>query len=307
MVRDKWWNTGIAVNCLRDVTMTKLAHFQKYKLRYEVVVLFIYFFINSTLQATSVIMEAKRKGEAIPFSLWEPFVWEYSSALSVLLLFPFMVVLLRLVPFSWQQLKRSILLYFLASIVFSLLHVGIMVGLRKLVYILAQGHYDFGDVWYELFYEYRKDLWAFIFFIGVIKAYEFILSRLSGEANPVAQGEDVDESADSKNDIDRLLVKKLGKEFIIKITDVEWLESAGNYVNLHINGRIYPTRATLTQLSEKITEKGFCRIHRSHAINLNCVESITPLSSGDSEVKLNNGKILNLSRRYKENFKARLA
>ncbi|UUO24242.1 LytTR family transcriptional regulator [Colwellia sp. M166] len=69
---------------------------------------------------------------------------------------------------------------------------------------------------------------------------------------------------------------------------------------------MYPTRATLTQLSEQIEAKGFCRIHRSHAINLNYVESITPLSSGDSEVELTNGKSLNLSRRYKENFKARL-
>lgn len=287
--------------------MSRLEHFQKYKFRYEAAVLFIYFFINNSLHATSVIMEAKRKGSELPFELWEPFVWEYSSAISVLLLFPLMVVLLRRLPFSWQSIKRSIFLYFLASIIFSLLHVGIMVAIRKFSYFLVQRNYDFGDLWYELFYEYRKDLWAFIFFIGVIKAYEFILNRLAGEANPIAQGEDNNENQSVANDIDRLLVKKLGKEFIIKITDVEWLESSGNYVNLHIAGRIYPTRATLTQLSEQISTKGFCRIHRSHAINLNCVESITPLSSGDSEVKLNNGKVLNLSRRYKESFKAQLA
>lgn len=285
--------------------MSRLEHFQKYKLRYEVAVLFIYFFINNSLHATSVIMEAKRKGSELPFALWEPFVWEYSSGISVLLLFPLMVVLLRRLPFSWQSIKRSIFLYFLASIIFSLLHVGIMVAIRKLSYFLVQRNYDFGDLWYELFYEYRKDLWAFIFFIGIIKAYEFILNRLAGEANPIEQGEDNNQTV--ANDIDRLLVKKLGKEFIIKITDVEWLESSGNYVNLHIAGRIYPTRATLTQLSEQISSKGFCRIHRSHAINLNCVESITPLSSGDSEVKLNNGKVLNLSRRYKDSFKVQLA
>ena len=102
------------------------------------------------------------------------------------------------------------------------------------------------------------------------------------------------------------MVKKLGKEFIIKIDDVEWLESAGNYVNLHIKGRIYPIRATLTSLIDRISNKGFSRIHRSHSINLDCVDSITPLSSGDSEIKLTNGKVLNLSRRYKESFKERL-
>jgi len=286
--------------------MSKLIHFQKYKLRYEVTAVILYFFINNTLLATSEIMEAKRKSAELPFAMWEPFIWEYSSAISTLLLLPLLIITLRIMPFNWQAIKRSIFQYFIAATIFSLLHVSIMVGLRKLAYFTVQRSYDFGDLWFELLYEYRKDLWAFGFFIIFLQGYRFILTRLQGEASPVAQSEEENDSHDLNKSIDRLLVKKLGKEFIIKITDVEWLESAGNYVNLHIEGRIYPTRATLTQLSEQIADKGFCRIHRSHAINLSCVESITPLSSGDSEVKLNNGKVLNLSRRYKDNFKAQL-
>jgi len=286
--------------------MSKLQHFQKYKLGYEIGLLFCYFFINNTLLATSVIMEAQRNYTELPFQVWEPFVWEYSSALSALLLFPVMFLLLKKVPFRWQAIKRSLLYYFLASVVFSLSHVFLMVSMREVSYFVMSGNYDFGDIWFELFYEYRKDLWSFIFFIIFIQAYNFIICRLQGEANPVAQSEDESENDSESSNIDRLLVKKLGKEFIIKIDDVEWLESAGNYVNLHIKGRIYPLRTTLTNLIEKITDKGFSRIHRSHAINLDYVESITPLSSGDSEVKLLNGKILNLSRRYKESFKERL-
>lgn len=282
--------------------MTKLAHFHQYKLRYEMAILFCFFFINNTLLATSVIMEAKRKEQALPFQLWEPFVWEYSSAISVLLLFPLLVTFLQRMPFDWLKIKRSLFQYFLTSIVFSLSHVAIMVAIKEVVYFIMGGEYHFGDFWFELFYEYRKDLWSFIFFIVFINAYQFILSRLQGEANPVAQSEDESIS----QSFDRLLVKKLGKEFIIKVEDVEWLEASGNYVNLHIKGRIYPTRATLSKLVEKIARKGFCRIHRSHAINLECIESITPLSSGDSEVRLNTGKLLNLSRRYKENFKGQL-
>jgi len=282
--------------------MSKLAHFQQYKLRYEIAILFCYFLINNTLLATSVIMEAKRNTEDLPFQLWEPFTWEYSSAISILLLFPLIVLLLKKLPFNWQAIKRSLFYYFIASVIFSLLHVFIMVSLRKLVYFFMSRSYDFGEIWFELIYEYRKDLWAFVFFILFIKTYAFILSRLQGEANPVAQGEDENTS----QNIDRLLVKKLGKEFIIKIEDVEWLESSGNYVNLHIKGRIYPTRATLTNLITKIAEKGFCRIHRSFAINLDHIESITPLSSGDSEIKLIDGKVLNLSRRYKDDFKGKL-
>jgi hypothetical protein len=282
--------------------MIELAHFQKYKLRYEMAILFCYFLVNGTILATSVIMEAQRKGDALPFQLWEPFVWEYSSAISVWLLFPLLVLCLSRMPFDWLSIKRSLFHYFLASIIFSLCHVFMMVGIREAIYFVMDGNYNFGDVWFELLYEYRKDLWSFISFIALINAYQFILTRLQGEANPVAQSED----ENITQSFDRLLVKKLGKEFIIKVEDVEWLESSGNYVNLHIKGRIYPTRATLTNLVEQISSKGFCRIHRSHAINLENIESITPLSSGDSEVKLDTGKVLNLSRRYKESFKGLL-
>ena len=135
-------------------------------------------------------------------------------------------------------------------------------------------------------------------FIFAIKSYGFINSRLQGEASPISEGE---ESSLPVN-VDRLLIKKLGKEFIIKVEDVQWLESAGNYVNLHIDDRIYPLRFTLGKLSEELAAKGFCRIQR-----LDAIESITPLSSGDSEVKLITGKVLTLSRRYKDNFKSQLS
>jgi hypothetical protein len=284
--------------------MNKLQHFTKYKLSYELALLFCYFFINHTLLATSVIMEQQRADSPMPFQLWEPFIWEYSSGLSALMLFPLLSLLSTKQPFTWQTLKHSLLIYFIASIIFCLCHLLLMISIREIAYLLMSRHYDFGNIWYEFIYEYRKDLWSFIFFIIFIKGYNFIVSRLEGEASPIAQSEEENDREDEPQLIDRLLVKKLGKEFIIKIDDVEWLESAGNYVNLHSKGRIYPLRATLTKLVSQISTKDFCRIHRSHAINLNSVESITPLPSGDSEVRLSNGKVLSLSRRYKDNFKS---
>ena len=281
--------------------MNKLAHFQQYKSRYEVVFLFCYFFINATILATSVVLEAQRNHMST-FKLWEPFVWEYTSALSTLVLFPLIVLWFKKCPFQWDSIKRYCLFLLLAALVFSFAHTGIMVVLRKVIYISQSMNYDFGDLSFEFVYEIRKDIWSFIFFIAGIYAYGFIVSQLQGEANPVAVGED--DSVHKK--FERLIVRKLGKEFIIKVEDIEWLESAGNYVNLHIKDRIYPIRATLGQLVSRIESKGFCRIHRSHGIKLDLIESITPLSSGDSEVLLSTGKRLNLSRRYKDSFKATL-
>ncbi|NMP30391.1 LytTR family transcriptional regulator [Thalassotalea sp. M1531] len=285
--------------------VSKLQHFQQNKLRYEILFLVCYFIINATILATSVVMEAQRKSDNLPFELWEPFIWEYTSALSTLMLFPCIIFFLNKAPLNWQKIKQSLAIYFAASSLFSVSHVAIMVALRKLIYLSQAGSYDFGNIAYEMLYEYRKDLWAFIFFVAAIHAYRFILSRLYGEANPIQEGEE-EKTTDAPVSIERLLVKKLGKEFIINVTDVEWMESSGNYVNLYINDRIYPLRSTLGKLSEQLIDKGFCRIHRSHAVKLDAIESITPLSSGDSEIKLKSGKVLNLSRRYKEHFKLSL-
>ncbi len=288
--------------------MSRLQHFQKFQFRYEMAFIAIFFFINSNILATSVIMERSRDGELSSLKIWMPFVWEYSSAISLILLIPAINWLLEKYPFNWQKIKRSLLIYLACSILFSLCHVAIMVAIRKVVYWTQSLSYQFGDVFFELFYEYRKDLWTFLFIIGVIKSYQYIQSQLQGEASLVSDGEIEGEMNKEKPpNIDRLLVKKLGKEFIIKVSDIEWLESSGNYVNLYVKGRIYPTRATLTNLIEQISDKGFCRIHRSYAVNLDQIDSITPLSSGDSEVKLTNGKELNLSRRYKDELKQRLS
>jgi hypothetical protein len=246
-------------------------------------------------------MEANRSGEP-NFQLWEPFVWQWSSALGGIVLLPGCVWLLNKHPFNWSKIKSSLSIYFVCSILFSIAHISVMVAIRKFVYWTQSLNYNFGNIPIEFIYEFRKDLWSFIFILMFIKGYGFIISRLQGEANPIAVGEE--ENITQR--FDRLLVKKLGKEFIVKVEDIEWLESSGNYVNLHVKERIYPIRSTLTQLISQIEEQGFCRIHRSHAINLNNIESITPLSSGDSEVKLDNGKFLNLSRRYKDAFKSQL-
>ena len=202
---------------------------------------------------------------------------------------------------TWSLIKKNILWHILGSVVFSMMHISLMVLFRKMAYITQNLQYQFGDMPTEFFYEYRKDLWAYILFVIIIYCYRFVTSRMIGEAQPIIDGEDNSKPQTLK----RLLVKKLGKEFIINIEDVEWLESSGNYVNLHIKERIYPVRSTLSHFITQITEQGFCRIHRSYGVNLNAVESITPLSSGDCKVTLKAGNTLNLSRRYRDEFKAK--
>ncbi|ALO36228.1 hypothetical protein CMT41_16925 [Colwellia sp. MT41] len=284
--------------------MTLSSRFEKHPQLYELLFIACYLFINNTINATSILMEASRYGQKIPFPLWQPFVWEYSSALSVILLIPLIILLLKAVPLTWQFVKKNIIWHIIGSIIFSLLHTFLMVIFRKIAYISQNLHYEFGELPIELFYEYRKDAWTYIFVIITLYSFRFVTSRLIGEAQPLLDGEG---GSLKPPKLERLLVKKLGKEFIIKIKDIEWLESSGNYVNLHIKDRIYPTRSTLGNFIDLISEQGFCRIHRSYGVNLSVVESITSLPSGDYEVTLKSGNTINLSRRYRDEFKAKFS
>lgn len=295
--------------------MNGLQHYQRYQWWYGCAMLCAFLTFNAFTLATSVIMEASRNGAIPAFELWEPFVWEFSSAIAIFILIPAVVWLLDKYPLSSARLVQSILIYSCSAVVFSVGHVALMAGMRALAYLFTGASYHFGSVTYEFLYELRKDVMTFIMIIVVSYAYRFISSRLMGEANAITEErveEGVEEGAGESEGtavvkpLDRLLVKKLGKEFIVKLEDVEWMESSGNYVNLHIKERIYPIRRTLGALTEDIAEKGFCRIHRSHAVNLDSVDSITSLPSGDGEVTLKSGKILNISRRYKDGLKQRL-
>ncbi len=282
--------------------MNKLQHYQKYKIWYETLIITSFFTLNAALLSTTIIMEDSRAGNPPPYPIWVPFVNEYSSSLILAVLMPALAWFLSKFPFNWQNIKQTLMTYLLGSLIFSAVHVSAMVALRKIVYWTQATSYQMGDLTFQLIFEYRKDLMTFTMLVTAIIGYRFILSRLVGEANLIGN----DEVNALPRKFDRLLVKKLGKEFIINVADIEWLESSGNYVNLHIKGRVYPTRATLGGLIDKVSDKGLCRIHRSHGVNLNSIDSITPLNSGDSEVKLKNGKVLNLSRRYKDNLKSQL-
>jgi hypothetical protein len=294
---DKRWNTGM------NETKPKLfIAFNKRPQVYVICALGIYMLINNTINATSDWMEATRNDVVPQISLWEPFAWEYTSALSHLILLPLLFWWFAFVPFNLGRLIRFISLNLIATVIFSALHVALMVTFREGIYWLMGTNYNFGDIFTEFFYEYRKDAWGYLFFMLIFYAFRFIHSRLMGEASLISQ-QNEPKGQLQDNAPEHFLVKKLDKEYLVKVTDIEWLEAAGNYVNLHAGGRIYPLRSVLSKLLPRLASKGFIQIHRSYGVNLNKIESVTSLPSGDGEVLLISGKSLNLSRRYKEAFK----
>ena len=242
------------------------------------------------------IMDADRHG--VGTQVWEIVLWEASSMIAVLSLIPLIIYFDNRVPIRWLNLKLSISAHTGFSIVFSVLHVSTMVALRKLVYWFNDSYYDFGDVFEQFSYEYLKDARTYAICLALIYLYRHIVLRLQGEASLLGMP-DHGNQKQQEYEPERILVKKLGREFLVKIDDIERIEASGNYVNLHIANRVYPLRETLTKMEQRLDKTKFKRIHRSHMINLDQVEEIRPFESGDAQVLLNNGVTVPMSRTYR--------
>jgi two-component system LytT family response regulator len=105
---------------------------------------------------------------------------------------------------------------------------------------------------------------------------------------------------------ERLLVPDGERLQLIDAASVEWLQADDNYVHVHTTSRSYMLRRTLQDLLSQLGEQRFVRIHKSTAVNFESIGSLTPLFKGDYEIHLRNGRILRLSRRYREALFARM-
>ena len=104
---------------------------------------------------------------------------------------------------------------------------------------------------------------------------------------------------------ERFLVRKVGKEFLLNAREIEWLQAAGNYVNLHVHGRDYPLRTTMAAIEERLDPARFVRVHRSYFVNLDFLAEIEPLDTGDARLKLRDGAAIPCSRRYRAQLRER--
>jgi two-component system, LytTR family, response regulator len=134
--------------------------------------------------------------------------------------------------------------------------------------------------------------------------------RLDGQRPTV--GADVirqlaDTMASSSLMVERLLIKHDGRVTIVAVDDVDWFESADNYVRIHAKGRAHLLRETLRDLETRLSPSRFARVHRGAIVNLARVRELQPTFGGESVILLTTGAKVPLSRGYRDHFRERLA
>lgn len=106
--------------------------------------------------------------------------------------------------------------------------------------------------------------------------------------------------------LDRLVVKGSGRTRFIPVAEIDWIESAGVYVNLHIGGKEILHRSALNELANHLDPMRFARVHRTAVVNIDSIVELQPVSHGEFQVLLRDGHCSRISRTYRVLLEKRL-
>jgi two-component system, LytTR family, response regulator len=106
--------------------------------------------------------------------------------------------------------------------------------------------------------------------------------------------------------LERLVVKTSGRLFFLRVEEVDWIESSGNYVCLHVGEEGHLLRETMSGVEAKLDPARFIRIHRTSIVNIDRIKELLPLFHGEYDVVLRNGRTLTLSRGYRDRLQGLL-
>lgn len=144
-----------------------------------------------------------------------------------------------------------------------------------------------------------------------LKAYDYLMKpidpeRLSEVFKRISEENQTPESVANNNKLssgDRILIKDGDKVWFIKIDEVRYFESEGNYVKVHFEKFRPLILRSLNSLEERLDEKLFFRANRKFIINLQHIVNIESWFNGGLQVELTCGTKIEISRRQTIRFK----
>lgn len=95
-------------------------------------------------------------------------------------------------------------------------------------------------------------------------------------------------------------LKDKGREIYVKVDDLVYLETAGNYVILQTLEKQHLYRSTMNDMEAILDPEEFLRIHRSFLVNKRFVKSQRYAGGNEFSFEMKNGKSLSSAKSYKE-------
>jgi two-component system LytT family response regulator len=99
---------------------------------------------------------------------------------------------------------------------------------------------------------------------------------------------------------ERLAIRADGRVYFVRVADIDWIETASNYVRLHTGKTSHLLREPLSTLETRLATEQFLRIHRTTVVNVERLRELQPWFSGEFIAILHDGTRLKVSRGYRD-------
>ena len=87
-----------------------------------------------------------------------------------------------------------------------------------------------------------------------------------------------------------------GLMLFLRLVDIEWVQAAGQGVELHVGKKTHLLRATFAAVAAKLPPDRFLRLSPATLVNIAHIQELQPALDGEYEVLLHNGTRLTLTR-----------
>ena len=94
----------------------------------------------------------------------------------------------------------------------------------------------------------------------------------------------------------QIVVRSVGRNDLVRVSDVHWIEAVGYYVRLHSTTATLLHRESLESLAARLDPTAFVRVHRSSIVQLGAIRRTRRNRGGSHEVVLASGQRVSVSR-----------
>lgn len=134
---------------------------------------------------------------------------------------------------------------------------------------------------------------------SIIGAIDSINTRVESEQSAMSFP-----AQSSEDKLERkVVIKEKDDITLLKQAEIEWIDAAGDYVCLHVDGVTHIKRSTLKSLLDELDPEIFKRVHRSTIVNLNFIEKVIPQAKGEFILMLGEYDQVKVSRNYRDVIK----
>jgi len=100
--------------------------------------------------------------------------------------------------------------------------------------------------------------------------------------------------------VGRIAIRDIGRVVFVNVDEIDWIEAADYYVQIHVGPKAYLHRETMQKLEAELDPGRFVRIHRSAIVNQSRIREIRHQGRRDMVVVLSDGAELRVARSHRE-------